>query len=346
MDLSVEPGRTSQKSRESIFWWSIVFAIVFIVIQVCAGLLFGFGKSPYNHSAVGIFLNILSFGTMVVGRENARSYITGVLTKKEKVTAFIIIALFMTGIEYPVSKFSRLNDIQTIVKFFAQYFLPDLCQNLFATYLAFVGGSIPAIAYMGILEAFHWLYPILPNLKWIISALIGIMAPVFFLFALQNIYLRETRKIKMYENNSESPVGWMITSILSIGIIWFSIGVFPIYPSVIVTGSMEPLIKPGDVILVDKIQKSEDIDQLKTGDIIQFKMDDILVSHRIINIVEDEYGKRYMTKGDNNNSPDTDLVLPQDIKGRIVQIIPKIGWPTLLIRQRDELPYDRIEIGN
>ena len=38
----------------------------------------------------------------------------------------------------------------------------------------------------------------------------------------------------------------------SVAIIWFAVGLFPLYPSVILTGSMEPDIMPGDVVLVAK----------------------------------------------------------------------------------------------
>lgn len=336
-------SKAPAKTRESIIWWSVIFAIIFIVVQVCAGLLYGFGKSPYSRSIIGILLNILTVGTMVAARETARSYFVNSFIKKEKLVVFLLIALFMTMLEYPLSKFERLNDTEALVKFVAQYLVPDFCQNLFATYLAFLGGSIPAAAYMGILKAFHWLSPILPNLKWIITALIGIMCPVFFLTAMQNIYLKEIRAVKKSDSDNESPISWMITCILSIGIVWFSVGVFPIYPSVIATGSMEPLIMPGDVILVEKIMKEEDTEELNKGDIIQFRMEDFLVSHRIIEIVEGEKGKSYRTKGDNNNSADSDLVLPQDIKGKIVQIVPKVGWPTLLIKQREDVPLEKVE---
>ncbi len=336
-------SKVSSRMKESVYWWAVIFAVIFVVIQVCSGLLYGFGKSPYNHSIIGILLNIFVVGTKVAGREAARNYMVSTFAKKEKLLVFLVISFFMTLLEFPISKFMKLNDIETIVKFTAQFLAPDLCHNLFATYLAFLGGIIPAVTYMGILQAFHWLSPILPNLKWIITALIGIMCPVFFLTAMQNIYLKEIRAVNKFDSNNESPISWMITCILSIGIIWFSVGVFPIYPSVIATGSMEPLIMPGDVILVEKIMKEKDIEELDKGDIIQFKMEDFLVSHRIIEIVEGEKGKSYRTKGDNNNSADTELVLPQDIKGKIVQIVPKIGWPTLLIKQRENAPLEKVE---
>ena len=188
--------------------------------------------------------------------------------------------------------------------------------------------------YMSIIQAFNWLSPILPNLKWITAALIGIMCPIFSLSAMQNLYIKESRAGKKLEK--EGIVGWMFTSMFSIGVIWFVVGVFPVYPSVIATGSMEPLIKPGDVIIVEKIRSIKDIEKLCDGDVIQFQLDGALVSHRITEIIEDDDGKKFRTKGDNNTTHDSELVNVTDIKGKIVYVVPKIGWPTLLVKKRSE----------
>ncbi len=333
--------KSSIRAREGIVWWSIIFAIIFIAVQICAGLFFSFGKSPYSHTVPGILLNILSIGSMIIGRESARFYIVNTFVKKERLVLIIFFSIFMTLPEYPVTKFTGLSGLQEAVEFLAQHLLPDLCQSLLATYLSFIGGIIASASYMGILQGFHWLSPILPNLNWVATALIGVMCPVFFFAAIQNIFLKEKRMLKRNEKK-EGILGWMVTSLLSIGIIWFSVGVFPIYPSVIATGSMEPLIMPGDVILVEKVRNEKEIDKLKKGDIIQFRMEDFLVSHRIIEIVEGQNGKGYRTKGDNNNTEDTDLVLPENVKGRVVQIVPKIGWPTLLLKQRKDVPLDKV----
>jgi signal peptidase len=212
-----------------------------------------------------------------------------------------------------------------------------------ATYLVFLGGFFPALVYMGIIQAFHWFSPVLPNLKWITAALVGILCPAFSLPAIQGIYLKDTKAMKNSDKEKEDLGGWIVTSLISIGIIWFSVGVFPIYPSVIATGSMKPVIKPGDMILVEKILDMEDIDKLKVGDIIQFKKDSYMVSHRIIEIVEEEEIKLYRTKGDNNPGPDTDLVKPEDLKGRVRFAVPKVGWPTLIIKREDDIPLEDIE---
>lgn len=321
----------------TIIYWSFNFSIMYIIVLIFAGVIDGFGKSPYDHSLTGIILNLFLVLTTLFGRELARSYMTNVLVKKESILKFLIISLFFTLISLDLNSYFKLNSLKSIVIFFAKDFAPTLSSNLLASYLVFLGGPLSSILYLGIIDVFHWLSPILPNLKWITQGLVGILFPIFCFMFMQSFYFKMKRFYKKREE--ESILSWIFTSILSILIIWFSVGVFPIYPSVIATGSMEPIIKPGDIIIVNKNIKTD----LDIGDIIQFRKDNILISHRIIDIIEEENTKKYITKGDNNTIKDSDPVSPEQIKGKVVKVVPKLGWPTLLIKSRNEIPIEQVE---
>lgn len=329
------------KFRKLINLWAFNFAIIFIIVSVIAGVFVdGLGKSPYDHSFTGIITNLFLIVSMLIGREWLRSYLTNSLTDKENYLVFILIALCMTVIGIPFRKFIEPKEMIDIVKFISQYFIPEFCQNLFATYLVYWGGSVSSIIYMGIIQAFYWFSPILPDLQWITIALIGVLCPIFFMMSLRNIYLEAYKAIKIKDKERESSFSWIITSIVSIAIIWFSVGVFPVYPSVVVTGSMEPMIMPGDLVLINKTKENT----IQIGAIIQFKKEGVLISHRIIEIKEIENKKHYRTKGDNNSAPDVEWVKPEEVKGTVVCVIPKIGWPTMLLKSRnidsiDSLPF-------
>lgn len=329
--------------RGFLYFWSLNFAIIYIIISILAGIVDTLGKSPYNHSLEGMLINIIFVGSALVGREFIRSYLVNSFTDKENYLVFIATALIMTFTGIAFKNYLDIKGYEDLIKLIAQYIAPEFSQNLFASYLVYLGGPLTSIIYLGTVQGFHWLSPILPDLKWITSALIGIMCPAFFLMTMQEIYYNTSKQRKIRDRDKESTLGWMITCVISIAMIWFSVGVFPIYPSVVATGSMEPDIKPGDVILVEKIADMEGINNLKPDNVIQFNMEGVLVSHRIIGINRDEKGGiSFKTKGDNNTGPDTDLVKPEDIRGKIVYIVPKIGWPTLLIKSDKDIPLDKI----
>lgn len=334
--------RAKIKHKNLIIWWSFNFGVIFIMVSILGGLLDGFGRSPYSHSLLGAVRNIILVGSVLIATELIRSYLTNSFTKEENYLVFTAISLFLTILSIPLNRFNSLNSVEGTIKFVSQYFAPEFSKNLLATYLVFLGGAIPAIIYLGVVNAFHWLSPILPNLKWITTAFIGILCPSFFLIAIQNVYAKATKQIKR-ERDEESLLSWMITSVFSIAIVWFAVGVFPIYPSVIATGSMEPMISPGDVILVSKATGIEGIKLLKTGDVIQFRRDTILISHRILDIREEDGSISFKTKGDNNSIADADWVEAQQVRGKIIKVVPKVGWPTLLLKQNKDLPLDDIE---
>lgn len=82
----------------------------------------------------------------------------------------------------------------------------------------------------------------------------------------------------------------------------------------VATGSMEPVIKQNDVILV-KSQSDYDVE-----DIVTFKSDNAYVTHRIINKI----GDSIVTKGDANNAKDV-AITKDDIVGKVIHIYSNLG---------------------
>ncbi len=97
--------------------------------------------------------------------------------------------------------------------------------------------------------------------------------------------------------------------------------IFGIYMFNIVSESMEPTFYKDDLAIV----KSYYYEELQKGDIITFKQDDRIISHRISKIVKNKNEKQFITKGDNNKVEDIESVNTQDIFGKVVYVIPKIG---------------------
>lgn len=95
---------------------------------------------------------------------------------------------------------------------------------------------------------------------------------------------------------------------------------------IIMSGSMEPDIKTGDMII------TKESDNYKIGDVIAFKDANFVTAHRIVEISTEDGEKVFKTKGDNNNTTDRNLVKSQQIKGKIVNKIPKVGKAVLYLK--------------
>ncbi|MDF2655345.1 MAG: peptidase signal peptidase [Bacillota bacterium] len=332
--------KSKLRTRNFINSWSFIFAVVYFSVQFLAGLVDGFGKSPYEHSPVGIVINLVTVGAVLIGREFFRSYFVHSMTKAENYKVLLTISLLFTILAFPMKKYMDLQGYESIVKFTAQFFLPEFSENVMATYLVFLGGPIASLTFLGTLEAVNLLSPILPDLQWITAALVGILTPVFLFTVMQSMFEVESKQRRNSDVQKEGHLSWIMTTLAAVGIVWFAVGVFPVYPSVIATGSMEPMIHPGDVILVRKIT---DIKEVQVGDVIQFQRDDIRISHRIISIITKDGVPSFQTRGDNNSAIDSELVSPEQLRGEVINVVPHIGWPTLLMKSDKDIPLDEIE---
>lgn len=99
---------------------------------------------------------------------------------------------------------------------------------------------------------------------------------------------------------------------------------------VIISGSMEPNLNIGDIVITKNVLK----DNLKEGDIISFRKGQAVITHRIIEVIYTNEGIEYKTKGDNNNTEDTELVKEQELEGRVITRVPFIGNIYLLLKNR------------
>ena len=87
----------------------------------------------------------------------------------------------------------------------------------------------------------------------------------------------------------------------------------------VLSGSMEPKFYPGDVVVI----KHKDKTDIKVNDIVTYRdSEGVIITHRII----EETPEGYITKGDNNNVEDGEILTKDNIIGEFKFSIPKIGF--------------------
>lgn len=96
---------------------------------------------------------------------------------------------------------------------------------------------------------------------------------------------------------------------------------------VIASSSMRPSLEPGDAVLIVKVKPEE----IRVGDIISYVKivpftSTQIVTHRVVEVIYYDDFYLFKTKGDANLNPDRWEVTPKEILGKVVLIIPKLGY--------------------
>lgn len=99
---------------------------------------------------------------------------------------------------------------------------------------------------------------------------------------------------------------------------------------VIISGSMQPELKIGDIVVVKKITQED----LKVGDIISFRHGQSVITHRISRIIEEDGERKYITKGDFNNAEDSESVTYNNIEGKAIRSVPQFGKIALMLQDK------------
>jgi len=98
--------------------------------------------------------------------------------------------------------------------------------------------------------------------------------------------------------------------------------IFGYKPFIVLSGSMESDIHKGDLIITKKVKP----ENLEVDDIIAFRdAAGTVTTHRIIDIVEKNGKKSFITKGDNNSTQDRNLVALESVEGIYIGRVPGLG---------------------
>lgn len=137
--------------------------------------------------------------------------------------------------------------------------------------------------------------------------ILTVVGVVICIILIPILIINVTLIVKSYTNNDEVP----------------KIGGY--CPLIVLTGSMEPVISSGDLIICKQI----DSDKVKVGDIIAFFDPDstgtAVLTHRVTEIIEENGALSFRTKGDANNTEDRQPVPADDLVGIYKTRIPKAG---------------------
>lgn len=115
----------------------------------------------------------------------------------------------------------------------------------------------------------------------------------------------------------------IIILVVAFAMMMVGVKLFGIQIYTVLSGSMEPEYKVGSLIYV----VDTDVNALKENDVITFKItENVIATHRIVEVVNDNDNIKFRTQGDANDFEDEGLVDVENIVGKPVFSIPYLGY--------------------
>ena len=341
--LSNEDHNQRIKAKVNKYQTMLILVISYLIIYILLGLFFGYVKSIYSHSFFGILKNIWNYIIPIIFIELIRNIL--IRNSNHSKIAFIVIAFLFTLIDIDLYNIIGLTNKAEIFKTIFSVILPATIKNLSLNYIAKTSGYITSLIYLLPQKLTSIILPILPDLDWYFISLVGILLPILALIIIKKLDDRIESPKSKFRLKKEKPIRIIILIIPLIIFCLFIAGIFKYKPTAIVSNSMHPIFDRGDVVIIEKLDRKKSRN-LKKYDIIEYKLKNIIVSHRIIHIEKHNDGSiSYITKGDNNNTADNEKVSSNQIIGIVKFRIPKVGYPSVWLNDFFNKEDVEIETG-
>lgn len=218
--------------------------------------------------------------------------------------------------------------------------------NVLLTYIAYTYDYRAGVAYRLIMEMPVYILPIYPDVNNFLKSVFIVMLSLLLIVGFVSVggwggvwaeSARARKRVKRELSDQQrkaldiaryAGIGLAVIAVLSFT--GLMSGLFPYYFLAVASGSMEPNISRGDLVLVEKIDKYEEIAE---GMVLVYRHQEQVVIHRVSEV--ELVGKQYLyhTQGDANNGEDAWLVEQDDIIGVAKNKIAVVGFPTIWLNE-------------
>lgn len=319
--------RNDFKYRQTLKTVIICLLFYFILIYV-GGLFTGFAKTIYSFSFTNLIYNIIPTLIYIVLMEFIRSIY---INRSNNNKIIIVLSCIVFIIYDSFSKFYlyNLSVSDDLYEYIGLVILVSIARNIFLSILCSKSNVINCIIYRIITELYIFVVPIVPNFGPYINSVLEITLPLIIGLILMSPSKRILPSPNMTKRGRISSI--VVVSILLL-IILLNSGLIKYQMFVIGSNSMNPYIYRGDVIIARRTN-SKEIKQIKKGEILVFRYDKKIVSHRVYKIITRNNKLYFRTKGDNNDQVDDNLAKESDVIGTVSFRIKYIGLPSIWLRE-------------
>ncbi len=326
--MILKKGYKRYKNKINNIQKVIIIVLFYIIIYFLLGLIFGFQYSPYQHDILSVIKNIWQYIVIIIFEEYIRNYFISISKNKVDIILTTILFIFI-GINFN-ALFSNINNMSSLFQYFSSTLLPLIFSNALCTYLCKIGSYKLSLFYKIPIELIYIISPIFPNLNFLLNGFMNIILTALIYVFISYDYQKSEQQLSRIKK--QNPFLFVPILLLGIILICFTVGVFKYQPMAILSNSMVPTYSRGDIVVYSKPDTKE-LENLDLYNIIVYRLDDMIIAHRIVEIQEKNGETLYITKGDNNPTKDSKKVKKQDIIGIVKLTIPFIGYPTVWLNE-------------
>lgn len=307
---------------------AIALLIYFLLIYI-SGLFIGFNKTIYTFNLSNFINNIIPTFLIIVLSELIRFE----FIKKSNYNAFVIVVSCILFIFFEASINFKLYDFtipDQIYEYVGFVIFGSISKNIFMTVSCIYTDYINNIIYRSIMELYIYFVFIVPALGPYVSSVLLIIFPILLCFVVYT-----TVKAKIIDKPNKKKlynVFFGVVFTIMIVILLLNSGFLKYQTLTIGSNSMKDFMSKGDVIIIRKANEKEKL-QIKKGEILIFKYDKKIISHRVYDVIKRDGNVYFRTKGDNNDQLDAAIIKTSDVIGTLKYRIKYIGLPSVWLQE-------------
>lgn len=304
----------------------IACLLSFFVVTYSIGLFTGYNNTIFQFKTDYIFrIIILTFVTIIC--EELLRYIIAKKSISNKAPIIIYtVLLSLLNIIIEINGYN-LSERETIFVFISVVVLTVISREVLCSYLTYNVSLIPCIIFKSIIVLYEFILPIIPKLGNYLFSVFNLLL-VYCIFYFSNRIITYSDKKDKYTRKTIRKVIYVPILVLLMIIVVLVAGIFKYKMIAVASNSMFPIYEKGDAVIYEKVSA----DKLGIGDILAFQKENIIVTHRIVEIRKNT-NYVFITKGDNNDSIDSFEVNASDVLGKVLYKIKYIGYPTVWLNE-------------
>jgi signal peptidase I len=291
------------------------------------GVFTGYNKTIYSLRFSYLYNTVFITALVVVSEEIIRYIIArnSVNTKKPIIIYTLILILLNTITE--ISGY-KLYESEGIFIFVSVVVLPVISRELLCSYLTYKVSYLPSLIFKLSMVLYELVMPIIPNLGYYLYASSNIFV-CYLIYFLTSKSIDKASKVKTNVKVSNVRILYVPIILFLVGVVLLVSGLLNYQMIAIGSGSMVPAYYRGDAVIFKKVEP----ETVEKGDIIVFRKDGIVITHRIVNIYDGDSSRIIKTKGDANDAEDSFIVYDSEILGVVKCRVKYIGYPTIWLNE-------------